>query len=257
MSSFRQASIVFVGGLLAIVLVAPGIGLAQPEKPSFNCRKARTLDERAICHDSRLAELDQAASIDYSLATHYQGDGADVFRDEAQKAAKETLEARHACGADQLCILDQQVLLIESLLEDGSGPPISSSTVGVPLWVGSYRLKLFAARSQPPSKGLPLRVGECTVTKIASVGASAEHDPESQYGYADIAYENQGRQVSGYTYNEAVAKSRVGDEVLLCLVSIPKNCPPGDDRGKVYSGTNFRTGAYWLLPDSKHTCGGA
>jgi hypothetical protein len=45
--------------------------------------------------------------------------------------------------------------------------------------------------------------------------------------------------------------------VLLCLVSIPKNCPAGDERGKIYSATNLNTTAYWLLPDAQHGCGGA
>ena len=51
--------------------------------------------------------------------------------------------------------------------------------------------------------------------------------------------------------------SRIGDTVRLCLVSIPKNCPPGDDRGRVYEGTNLRTNEKWSAPDSEHMCGGA
>ncbi|MEQ1617010.1 MAG: hypothetical protein ABL883_01540 [Terricaulis sp.] len=54
-----------------------------------------------------------------------------------------------------------------------------------------------------------------------------------------------------------VANSRVGDEVRVCLVSVPENCPPGDDRGRMYSGTNLRTGESWSAPDSQHMCGGA
>ena len=54
-----------------------------------------------------------------------------------------------------------------------------------------------------------------------------------------------------------IHRSRVGDKVKLCLVSVPENCPPDDDRGKVYRATNLRTGESWQAPDSQHSCGGA
>ena len=70
-----------------------------------------------------------------------------------------------------------------------------------------------------------------------------------------VEYANQGAQVS-YEYVPALYASRIGDEVLICLVSLPKDCPPGDERGKVYSGTNMRTKGSWIMPDSQHMCGG-
>ncbi len=51
--------------------------------------------------------------------------------------------------------------------------------------------------------------------------------------------------------------SRKGDKVYVCLMSILANCPPGDDRGRVYTTTNLRTMESWTLPDSEHSCGGA
>jgi hypothetical protein len=51
--------------------------------------------------------------------------------------------------------------------------------------------------------------------------------------------------------------SKPRDPVKLCLISIPKNCPPGDNRGKVYTATNLRTKKTFTLPDSQHSCGGA
>jgi hypothetical protein len=45
--------------------------------------------------------------------------------------------------------------------------------------------------------------------------------------------------------------------VRVCLVSVPQNCPPGDDRGKVYSVLNHRTHETWSEGDSEHECGGA
>ncbi len=87
------------------------------------------MDERAICRDAKLAELDQALSIAYSQA-HAQ------FRQDAELLAKSTLEGRRQCGGDRLCILDQQINAIEIFSGLGSKVP-------VPPWVRDYRIKLF------------------------------------------------------------------------------------------------------------------
>lgn len=136
--------------------------------------------------------------------------------------------------------------VIESLSEQWSGPPTTPSSARVPTWVGSYRLKLFAEHSQPVSQGLPVRIGQCTVTKITSVTANAEYDPDigMPRGYAAVSYDNQGEQVNGYFYNEAIAESRVGDEVLLCLVSLPKNCPPATTEARFTQGRILGQGAF-------------
>ncbi len=51
--------------------------------------------------------------------------------------------------------------------------------------------------------------------------------------------------------------ARPGDKVKLCLLEIPEDCPPGDNRGRVYSLLNYRTNGYVEMPDSQHMCGGA
>jgi hypothetical protein len=45
--------------------------------------------------------------------------------------------------------------------------------------------------------------------------------------------------------------------VRFCLISIPKDCPPGDNRGRVYETTNLRTNGVWKMQDDPHVCGGA
>jgi hypothetical protein len=105
---------------------------------------------------------------------------------------------------------------------------------------------------QARAEALPTEVGECGETTIEDIGYRLG-DPDS--GSA-ISYASGGSQVSYDTFPE-IHRSRVGDEVKLCLVSVPEDCPPGDDRGKVYSATNLRTGESWEAPDSQHSCGGA
>ena len=60
-----------------------------------------------------------------------------------------------------------------------------------------------------------------------------------------------------YVTLPAVRHSKVGDHVLACLIDIPKDCPPGDVRGRIYTITNLRTLESWTGADSQHRCGGA
>ena len=115
-----------------------------------------------------------------------------------------------------------------------------------------YLIAGAASSIAEEAKG-PRKVGQCVRTEISELGSRLEGAPDS--GSA-VAYANG---VTGVSYDviTALRRSRVGDPVTLCLVSVPRNCPPGDDRGKVYSATNSRTKERWSLPDSQHSCGGA
>ena len=106
---------------------------------------------------------------------------------------------------------------------------------------------------------MPLRVGTCTfslvknVTQRLSDGSTNRAMPGSGSAI-EIA-----NGVYGVDYDQvpAVNRSRRGDRVITCLVKIPQGCPPGDNRGKLYTVTNLRTEESWTLPDASHTCGGA
>lgn len=103
------------------------------------------------------------------------------------------------------------------------------------------------------------RVGQCANTRIKSVGTrlidGATNKPIAGSG-SSVELANG---VYGVSYEQvpAVDRSRAGDAVRVCLVSLPKNCPKGDDRGRFYKVTNARTKASWTLPDAEHMCGGA
>ena len=106
---------------------------------------------------------------------------------------------------------------------------------------------------------LPTQVGQCTNTAIKDVTTrlqdGATNRPIPGSGSA-VDFANGGYQVS-YDTIAAIDQSRPGDPVTMCLVSIPKGCPPGDKRGITYKTTNLRTHGVWTLPDSEHMCGGA
>lgn len=109
------------------------------------------------------------------------------------------------------------------------------------------------------AQGMPERVGTCVETTVAQVSHRLEdgntHVPIPESGSA-ITYSNGGGQVS-YDEEPAVNQSRKGDPIRLCLVSIPRGCPRGDTRGRVYKATNLRTHGSWTMADAQHQCGGA
>lgn len=106
--------------------------------------------------------------------------------------------------------------------------------------------------TQAGHEGMPTKVGECKDTRIATIQTRL-------IGVADsgslATFENGGMQVS-YDRVDEIEKSLVGDDVSVCVVSLPVDCPPDDARGIVYKTTNKRTQGTWTLPDSSHQCGG-
>ncbi|MDE2006166.1 MAG: hypothetical protein KGI51_06340 [Rhodospirillales bacterium] len=106
---------------------------------------------------------------------------------------------------------------------------------------------------------LPTAIGHCVRTKVAHVMQRLEdgqtHRAIPGSGSA-IEFSNGGYQVS-YDEVPAVNGARPGDPVVMCLVSIPRHCPKGDDRGRIYTSVDLRSLQIWTLPDAEHACGGA
>ena len=108
------------------------------------------------------------------------------------------------------------------------------------------------ALSSAHAGSLPTEIGACTETLIKEV-TTRLGTPDSG---TVVQYANGPIQISYGTIAPAT-RSKTGDKVNVCLVSVPENCPPGDDRGKIYKATNLRTNESWEAPDSQHSCGGA
>jgi hypothetical protein len=106
---------------------------------------------------------------------------------------------------------------------------------------------------------LPAQEGTCVWTKIAKLEhrlQNGENGPMVPDSGSALQYENGGYQVS-YDELDAVHHARRGDRVLMCLISIPHPCPPGDGRGRWYTTTDLRSLESWTMMDSEHSCGGA
>lgn len=125
------------------------------------------------------------------------------------------------------------------------------------LLIGSGVL-LFATAAQAeitPNDPLPTRILTCGGSVIVDIGPRLEGDTDFSSG-TSVFFKNGGTQVS-YERIEEIVNSKKGDHVFICLVFIPKNCPKGDTRGKIYTTTNLRTLVSWTVQDSQHSCGGA
>lgn len=124
--------------------------------------------------------------------------------------------------------------------------------------LGAAVLLLVAATARAaitPYDPLPTHILTCGGSVITGIGPRLEGDSSFSSG-TSVFYRNGGAQVS-YDKIPAIIKARRGDHVLICLVFKPEKCPPGDNRGKIYTATNLRTLESWTLPDSEHSCGGA
>jgi len=230
------------------VLVLLGFIATPAHAASFDCAKATTPDEQTVCSDQRLSELDSVISRAYSQARQ-DSKGAGAQRD-LLALARGFLKQRRACATDRSCIFGEYVAVLIDYRNFGAKEAI-------PDWATASAI----AGDKPPSRtALPIRVGQCATTQISAVTPrlDAGHPPKDEdfdSGTA-IDYQNSGHQVS-YDREVALLHSRPADKVVMCLVWIPRDCPPGDIRGRLYTVTNSRTGETWTLPDSQHSCGGA
>lgn len=207
---------------------------------SFDCSKARAADERAVCSDPRLSELDSLLSKAFAEAKSFAED-----EPEAKALARSFLRNRRACGSDRACITTVYAGALQGYWAFGS-------TIQVPSWLSA----LDIANGKAPARDtLPTKIGQCTTTQVAKIHPRLEGDPDYESGIA-VGFSNGGYQVS-YELDAAVRGSALNDDVVMCLTFVPRDCPPGDTRGRIYTVTNLRTRGTWSLPDSAHRCGGA
>lgn len=230
--------------LMLVVLLALGATVPACRAASFDCGRAVSPDERAVCADPVLSDLDDA------LARANEQARATTKRENAPSllsAARGIIADRRACGAVRGWLLTAYINGLETYGTFGS-------RVAVPDWIDAREI---AGGTAPERNVLPSRLGQCVTTRVASVTARLEGEPSGSFesGTA-INFANGGFQVS-YEREAALIASRPGDGAVMCLSFVPRDCPRGDDRGRVYRVTNLRTRASWALPDSQHSCGGA
>lgn len=210
--------------LLAAATGALMCGHGKARAASFNCAKAASPTELAICSSPALSALD--AQLGAAWAQR-------VARDPGLRPIERGWIAVRdvGCGKDVRCL--------------------TRMTRARLAWLKS---------GAPMPTALPRTPGTCSASRIKAVGyrlgdgIGLVGDSE---GSGSMVVEANGAQEVFYDQIPDMDHSRAGDAALVCLIDLPHDCPPGDVRGKVYGVANLRTGGAWSGPDSEHLCGGA
>jgi uncharacterized protein len=237
----------FLAILFLFSLVAAGAARAQP---SFDCTKAQSEDEIAICADPLLAEMDVMVSNAYK--------GFEPEFQPKKSVARQYLADRQSCGGDKACIagvLSGAYQIYSSAVDPDLRPEH---------WPDSTVMALFAAKAEETARNaaskdqpMPEMSGQCAATQIESVTTRFGDPADASNADAgtSISFTNDGFQIS---YDrDGLESLKAGHAAVLCLMNVPHDCPAGDDRGRTYFGLDLETGARWMLGDTQHSCGGA
>lgn len=240
----------------AIAWFVPAFGLwvsalgcqpAHADGPAFDCGKGQLPAEKAVCADPQLSAIDL-------LISKAIKDFEPAFGGDKRKIARALVADRNACKADAACIVSVQNNALQ--------------TYGTALtWVEDYNIALIGKKALDTAarhpahadQPLPSSIGECAFSHIATLTARLGDDPletaSLEAGSAGT-FTNGGTAVS-YDREPGLASSKVGDPVVMCLISIPRDCRKSDERGRVYYAVDLAAKGTWALPDSQHMCGGA
>ena len=100
MANRGGAAMVLAGLVLAGLVL--GFSASGASAASFSCAKARAPDEKAICADRRINDLDVELAVRLDVAKHLAPMGSRGALMDDQLA---WLRARHGCGADKSCLI--------------------------------------------------------------------------------------------------------------------------------------------------------
>ena len=217
---------VFIGLLFSLFCT-------QSIAAGFDCSKAATLVENAICSDDELSSLDESMVAAYRAALANDQD--------IKNSQRAWLKKRNACK-DTACLKK------------------------------AYSQRLAELQNQPAqtvSSALPKKVGQCAdmaiqdkVTRFegavaGEAGGEVNVQLSDELGLylLSIAGLSESANLDKYMY--ATSDFAKGDKVKVCLIQLPKDCPKGDDRGKIYKVTNYKNKKSFTGVDSWHSCGGA
>lgn len=192
--------------------------------PSFDCNKAKSYSEILVCSNTELSYKDNLIAALYR--NFLVGDSKIENQNHQIKQSQIFwIKSRNKCN-NQNCVGD------------------------------TYNSRISELKSQiayKPTNETKKVLGACFLDKIKSIEPRLNNGSFDSGVFSD--YESGTRAVS-YDAQSEVIKSRPGDNIIVCLKSLPDNCPVGDERGAVYFTHNLRTGENWVLPADSHSCGG-
>ena len=237
----QDSRFVFEKTIFALALLL--FSLPAVADPSFDCGRARTLDEKTICANSYLAQSD------YAVADAHKRN--DTEFQSKQSIVSRFLQERSECGNVDACIASVQLSAL--LAYRGRVPWVYNYVLGM---VGN-RADLVGRGLVQGSSGIPTKHAECSLTRIKVIKTSFGEDVsyENEDNGTAIEYDNGGFVIS-HSRDPGLFNALFGQPVVVCLMSVPYDCPEGDDRGRFYYTLNLATLSDWVMADAQHMCGG-
>jgi uncharacterized protein YecT (DUF1311 family) len=210
---------------------------------SFDCDKASTLVEKAICGDKELSDLDDTLQSVYKRALS-QVEDAETLKSDQRNWLKNTRNKCKTPGCLKTAYMEHIEVLNDVAASAPSAPKKAASDL--PKKVGKCVDAVLMDKTTRFEGAIPGEAGgELNMLFSNDLGVYVTSAPY-------LASESN---VDKYLYNSRdFAK---GDKVKICLVALPKDCPPGDDRGKIYAITNYKNKKSFTGVDAWHSCGGA
>ncbi len=108
---------------LSVWMIAVGLAACfatTVDAASFDCTKARALDEKAICADRTLNDLDVKMSVMLKIGEGFVAMGQ---RGAIQDDQIAWLKARHACRADRMCLrqsYDKRIATLQAVIDNAA-----------------------------------------------------------------------------------------------------------------------------------------
>jgi clan AA aspartic protease (TIGR02281 family) len=99
---------------LCVLALSLSTNVFAQNAPSFDCSKAATADEHAVCGNARLSELDRLVAAGYQYVRQQYGDA------EAKRIGRPLLQLRRSCLADEACIEEKQLFAIKQFQSLGA-----------------------------------------------------------------------------------------------------------------------------------------
>lgn len=144
----------WVVGLLPLTVLT----IAAPASAqSFDCQKAFYPDEKTICGDSRLGQLDQQLASAYG---HWVAKLPKERRDEIERNETLFVQARRRCARDRSCIEQSYRNRIEEIQEAGTEREVAPTNANAKKSVRHEQSRQAPTNRQPPQKAGSLAESE-------------------------------------------------------------------------------------------------
>jgi uncharacterized protein YecT (DUF1311 family) len=198
-----------IAAAVIAALAAAGPGLAA-ERPSFQCAKAATATEKAICANDRLARLDRAIAAAYRRLNAELSPEHEAFG----KEQSEFLKNRDACGADTSCLASRMegrraALALEPAKDDPRGAFVGRFRDPIGLMIVRRRFdgafELTGSKADPGARWMCDISGRIQKVErgVATVEAGEEGDSHPVFltmkGDTLVVAEDPDRRLAGYT----------------------------------------------------------